>query len=291
MRYAYYPGCSLESSAKEYDMSLRAVFEHLGIELEEIDDWNCCGATPGAATDKVTATALAARNLAWAEERGLEVVVPCSACYKNLHKADKAMKESPELREKVNARLAGSGNGARQVVKGTHVKGPVEVLVVDYGLDKIEVIKKLAGIKVLPYYGCPMTRPKGSYENTERPMALDNIVTVLGAQPLDCAQKTRCCGGGIVINREDIAINLTSKIIGKAVELEADCLITMCPLCHMLLDAYQSKAGKLLGGKPNLPILYFTQLIGLALGIDNDRLGFKRHVISPAPLLEKISKL
>ncbi len=282
MRYAYYPGCSLATSANEYDRSLRAVFEHVGIELIEIEDWSCCGATPGGATDKVTATALAARNLAWAEERGLEVVAPCSACYKNLHKATVALRSSPELRDKVNSRLEG-----RQVRQGPTVKGPVEVLLVDLGLDKLEVTRRLEGVRVAPYYGCPMTRPQGGYEDTERPMALDMIITALGAEPVDYGCRTKCCGGGIVMNREDVAVALTGKLLGKAIEQEADCLITMCPLCHMLLDAYQPKVRRRLSLKSNLPILYFTQLIGLGLGMDPERLGLKRHVVSPFPMLER----
>jgi heterodisulfide reductase subunit B len=286
MKYAYYPGCSLESSAKEYDISLRAVFGQLGVELVEIDDWNCCGATPGGATDKVTATALSARNLAWAEEQGLEVLAPCSACYKNLRKATLAMQASPELREKVNAQLNG-----RKVTYGPVVKGPVEVLLVDLGLDVLDVVNPLDGVKVAPYYGCPMTRPKGGYEDTERPSALDKIITALGAEPLDYVHKTKCCGGGIVLNREDIALDLTGKLLVKAAEIEADCMITMCPLCHMLLDAYQPKVGRRLGRKLRVPILYFTQLIGLALGIQAEQLGLKRHVISPFAMLQRTGVL
>lgn len=286
MKYAYYPGCSLESSAKEYDMSLRAVFERLGIELVEIEDWNCCGATPGGATDKVTATALSARNLAWAEEQGLEVLAPCSACYKNLRKATLALRESAELREKVNARL-----GDRRVEYGPTVKGPVEVLLVDLGLDKLELRVQLEGVRVIPYYGCPMTRPKGGYEETERPVALDKIITALGGEPLDCVHKTKCCGGGIVMNREDLALDLTGNLLSKAAEVEADCMITMCPLCHMLLDAYQPKVNRKLRQKLDMPILYFTQLIGLAMGIETERLGLKRHVVSPFPMLKRTGVL
>jgi heterodisulfide reductase subunit B len=282
MKYAYYPGCSLESSAKEYDMSLRAVFQQVGIELVEIEDWKCCGATPGGATDKVTGTALIARNLAWAEERGLEIVAPCSACYKNLRKATLALQEDRELRAKVNDRLEG-----RHIERGPVVKGPVEVLLVDLGLDKVEASNALTGLRVLPYYGCPMTRPKGGYEDTERPVALDRIIEALGAQPVDCVSKTKCCGGGIVMSREDIALNLTGKLLSKATETEADCMITMCPLCHMLLDAYQPKAGRRLHKKLDMPVLYFTQLMGLAMGIDVKQLGLERHVVSPFPMLER----
>lgn len=282
MRYAYYPGCSLASSAKEYDLSLRAVFERVGIELVEIEDWNCCGATPGGATDKVTSTALAARNLAWAEERGLEVVAPCSACYKNLRKATLALRDSAELRDKVNARLNG-----RRVERGPTVKGPVEVLTIDLGLDRLEVTRRLEGMRVAPYYGCPMTRPEGGYEDTERPMALDVIITALGAQPVEYVHRTKCCGGGIVMNREDVSLALTGKLLSKAIEQHADCLITMCPLCHMLLDAYQPKLRRRLPEKSGIPILYFTQLIGLGLGIEPERLGLKRHVVSPFAMLER----
>lgn len=286
MRFAYYPGCSLESSAKEYDMSLRAVFDRLGIDLVEIEDWNCCGATPGAATDEITRAALAARNLAWAEGQGLDVVAPCSACYKNLRRASLLLREDPRLREAVNARLDG-----RRIENPPIVKGAVEVLAVDLGLDSLEVSKRLTGLKVLPYYSCPMTRPKGGYEDTERPVALDRLVEALGGEPLDSPCKTKCCGGGIVMNREDLALDLTGRILGQATEIQADCMITMCPLCHMLLDAYQRRAGRRLKQRFDLPVLYFSQLMGLAMEIDPEELGLKRHVIPPFPMLERTGVL
>jgi heterodisulfide reductase subunit B len=136
-----------------------------------------------------------------------------------------------------------------------------------------------------------MTRPKGGYEDTERPVALDKIIHTVGGQALDCVYKTKCCGGGVVMNREDIALNLTGKILNGASEIEADCMITMCPLCHMLLDAYQPKVDRRIHKKLSMPVLYFTQLIGLAMGINPERLGLNRHVISPLPMLKRTGVL
>jgi heterodisulfide reductase subunit B len=190
------------------------------------------------------------------------------------------------LREKVNVRL-----GERRIGSGPPVKGAVEALVVDVGLDQLEVSHQLTGLRVAPYYGCPMTRPKGGYDDTEYPVALDKIIEALGGEPLDWVCRTRCCGGGIVMHRQDVALDLTGRLLSQATALQADCLITTCPLCHLLLDAYQPGVWKRLKQRANMPVLYFTQLMGLAMGIAPKRLGLGRHVISPFPMLERAGVL
>lgn len=284
MRYAYYPGCSLQTSAKEYDLSLKAVCNRLDIELVELKDWNCCGATPAYTVDPLLAMGLSARNLALAEAKGLSVIVaPCTACYKNLHKVGKALEGDPELKEKVNDMLT-----EHKLDGIPKVKLPLEIIASDFNLDTLEVERPLTGLNVACYYGCPIARPKGSFDNREAPQAMHLLMEKLGAQPVPFAYGTKCCGGGIVFTREEISFDLTAKLLTKAKEAGADCLSVMCPLCHLMLDAYQSQAARRLQARFDLPVLYFTQLMGLALGLGREELGLERNMVSPFRLLERI---
>ena len=284
LRYAYYPGCSLESSAKEYDTSVRLVFKHLDIELVEIEGWNCCGATP-AGQDELLAYALAARNLAWAEERKLNVVVPCSECFKNLHRAAEAMRDDRQLREQVNQFLP-KGKFQGRVV----VKHPLEVIVRDVGLERVKalVTHPLKGLRVAPYYGCLITRPRNDFDSPENPMALDNLMAALGAEVVDYyPYKTRCCGGALLLSRQKIALGLTRSLVVKAEERGANCMALGCPMCDMMLDAYQRPALK--GGETPLPAFFFTQLMGLAFGLEANQLGFDSRIVSPLALLAAVA--
>ena len=283
MRYAYYPGCSLQTSAKEYDLSLKAVCNKLDIELVELKDWNCCGATPAYTVDPLLAMGLSARNLALAAEDLSVIVAPCPACYKNLRKAGKALEEDPELREKVNDMLT-----EHKLDGSPKVKLPLEIITSDLDLDALEVERPLAGLNVACYYGCPVARPKGSFDNREAPQAMHRLVEKLGGQPVPFTYDTKCCGGGIVFTRDGISLDLTAKLLTKAKAAGADCLSVMCPLCHLMLDAYQSQAVRRLETRFGLPVLYFTQLMGLALGIGREELGLERNMVSPFRLLERI---
>jgi heterodisulfide reductase subunit B len=284
VRYAYYPGCSLQTSAKEYDLSLKAVCNRLGIELVELKDWNCCGATPAYTIDPLLAMSLSARNLALAEAEDLSVIVsPCTACYKNLRKAGKALEEDPELREKVNDMLT-----EHKLDGSPKVELPLEVIASDFDLDALEVERPLTGLNVACYYGCPIARPKGSFDNREAPRAMHLLVEKLGGRPVPFAYDTKCCGGGIVFTRDEISLDLTAKLLTKAKEAGADCLSVMCPLCHLMLDAYQPQVERRLKTRFDLPVLYFTQLMGLALGLGREELGLERNMISPFSLLERM---
>lgn len=288
MKYAYYPGCSLHASAKEYDISWRAVCERLGIELIEMTNWSCCGTVHATSVDRLLALALAARNLTIAEAMGadspdpLEIAAPCSGCYKNLRTADQALKEDPELRARINASLSRPFQGS------TGVKHPLYIILQDIGLDALEhVPRPLHGLRVAPYYGCVLTRPVGAHpvDDPEDPQGLDRLLQALGAEVVPYPAKTKCCGGGVLLSHPDVARDLTGKLLKQAKDVGAQCLAVVCPMCQMALDAYQSQVERRLGERLDLPVLYFTQLMGVALGIDERRLGLGRLIVSPAKVL------
>jgi heterodisulfide reductase subunit B len=286
MKYAYYPGCSLEATGKEYNMSTEEVFEALGIELKELKDWNCCGATAASSVNNLLSIALPARNLAIAEKMGLDVVAPCSECFNKLRKADHVIKEESGMRDKVERSFEGTGLSYGGSVD---VKHPLDVIANEFGLDKLRemVQKSLSGMKVAPYYGCVVVKPPEvtSFDSPEDPKSMDLIIEALGAQSVDFdGFKTKCCGGPVLITKEEIALGLTSDILEKAKAEGADLVVTPCPLCHMMLDAKQ--ATSLEGTK--IPVLYFTQLIGLALGIDPKKLGLDKNLVSTEKVLEGV---
>ena len=286
MKYAYYPGCSLHTGAREYDMSWRAVCEALGIELSEMEDWNCCGTVHANSVGRFLAMGLAARNLAIAEEMGLEMAAPCSGCYKNLWTTDEALKGDPELRDKVNETLPRSYRG------NTKVKHPLYVIVNDLGLDALgKVARPLTGLRVAPYYGCVLTRPASSepVDDPEDPQGLDQLLTRLGAEVVSYyPSKTKCCGGGVLLSHTDVALDLTGRLLKQAKEVGAECIAVACPMCQMALDAYQYQIERRLGQRFDLPILYFTQLMGVALGIDERELGLNRLMVSPSKALAQV---
>ncbi|MCG2770049.1 MAG: CoB--CoM heterodisulfide reductase iron-sulfur subunit B family protein [Anaerolineae bacterium] len=286
MRYAYYPGCSLHASAKEYDISLRAVSERLGIELIEIDDWNCCGTVHATSIDRMLALGLAARNLSIAEASGLSLAIPCSGCYKNLRTAAEMLSEDASLRARINAGLE-----TRSYQGSTTVKHPLYIILEDVGLDSIsDLPRPLQGLKVAPYYGCVLTRPAAvpPVDDPEDPQGLDRLLEALGAEVVPYPAKTKCCGGAVLLSHQDVALDLTGELLKQARRAEADCVVVVCPMCQLALDGYQSKVERRLGERIDMPILYFTQLMGLALGIDERRLGFGRLVVSPAKVLARL---
>jgi heterodisulfide reductase subunit B len=309
-KYAYYPGCSLHASAKEYDTSWRAVCERLGIELAEMADWSCCGTVHATTVDRTMSVALAARNLAIAEAMELDVIAPCSGCFKNLRTADEALKRDGELRQEVNASLPRPirGSGADAVAPGvcgspgykTSVHHPLYVIAgSDRALDDIglgepeDLPRPLRGLAVAPYYGCVLTRPASSagfepLDDPEDPQSLDRLLSALGADVVPFEAKTKCCGGAVLVSHTDVALDLSGQVLKQAKEAGAECLVVACPMCQMALDAYQSKIERQMGEQMNLPILYFTQLMGLAMGIDERRLGLGRLFVSPARVLAQV---
>lgn len=284
MRFAYYPGCSAHASGKEYNASLRAVCQALEIELVDVPDWNCCGATPAATTRPALSKALAARNLAIAAETGLELMTPCSACYKNIRGAALKLQDNPQARTEINGLLEG-----HSLDTIPPVRHPVDIFWNDLDLNNLPVERPLKGLQVASYYGCLISRPKGGFDDPETPRSMDDLMAAVGAQPVDWNYKTKCCGGAVFIPRKEIALELTGKILLHAHEAGADVIAVGCPFCHLLLDMYQNKALHQVGADFTLPILYFSQLMGVALGIPDERLELKGLIVSPWAALDKIA--
>jgi len=291
MKIGYYPGCSLEATAREYDMSVREVLKALDVELVELDDWNCCGASAAYSTDYLLSLALPARNIAIAEKANLDVLAPCPECYVRLWKTNDAVKEDPKLVEKINQTFEGTG---LELKASIDVRHPVDVILNDIGLTKLKekVVNPLTGLKVVPYYGCVLVRPprKKSFDSAENPTSLDKIISTIGATPIeDYPLKTKCCGAPLMLADEDVMLKLADALFSKAEEHGADCMITACPLCHMGLDGKQTCIEEAYEKKIGMPVLYFTQLIGLALGISHKKLGLDKNFVSTSKLVESLS--
>jgi heterodisulfide reductase subunit B len=293
MTYGYYPGCSLSRSAGPYDVSTKAIAEPLGIDLVEVDDWNCCGATEYIAINKTAAYALVGRNLAIAAEQdGLdEVVAPCSACYLNLKKTDHYMGEFEDLNTKVNSALAAGGLSYEP--GSLKVRHLIDVVVNDVGYDAIgeKVSNPLSGLRLAPYYGCLIVRPQletPALDDPEYPTHLDKLLETLGAEVVDFPLKTHCCGGHMTQISADTAYELIRRLLKNATDYEADAIVTICPMCQLNLDAYQSHVNRHFGTNYQLPILYFTQMIGLAMGIAPKTLGIGKEIVPAKGVLRKI---
>jgi heterodisulfide reductase subunit B len=287
MRYGYYPGCSLLSSAKEYDRSVRLVFAHLGIELIELDDWSCCGAVHADVRNAAAAVALPARNLALAQAQGFtSVIAPCSGCYKNLRQASKRVAADKAVRQRVNEHL----RDGLELTADIEVLHPLYMLLEIYGLEQIkeQVVNPLGDLNIASYYGCMLTRPRDVFDSPERPSGLDDLAEVLGAKRVEYEMKAKCCGGAMALSHDDVTARLSGKILVSASEAGADVVMLACPMCHTALDAYQTKAERAVRASLNLPVLYFTQVMGLALGLDPAKLGFERHMVSPWPQLARL---
>ena len=288
MKYSYYPGCSLHSAHKGYDLSSRAVLESLNCELQELDDWNCCGATIYMSIKEVTSLAIATRNLALAEKENLDLITPCSSCYTILNKAHKYLKNNPVLLEKVNTCLAEAGLNYNCSVRVRH---PLDVLVNDIGIEiiNLNITKRLTGLKIANYYGCQIVRPEKGFDDKENPTSMENLFESIGAEVVYFPYKLRCCGGMLMTTFEDAALKLSEEIIDCAEENNADCIVTTCPLCQMNLEAYQNKMNKRFGKNHKMPILFFTQVLGIAMGLNEKELGVDRNFYN-CEKLEKIYK-
>jgi len=277
--YLYYPGCSLHSTSKSYDESSRAVCQALGAKLVELEDWNCCGATAYMGIKELTAFTVSARNLALAEKTGKEIIAPCSGCYVGLNKTNNYLKEFPDVGKKVNAALSEGGLQYNGTVKVRHL---LDVFTKDIGYEKVKqfVVKPLEGLKVGCYYGCQIVRPRNEIDDPECPETMEALLKACGAAPVDFAMKAFCCGGSLMGTEETIGLRLVKNLLHSAFRSGIKILVTPCPLCQLNVDAYQKRAGKKYGMEFNIPILYFTQLIGLALGIEPKKLGIGREIIS-----------
>jgi len=286
MEYTYYPGCSVGSSAPQYEESTQAVTKALGIKLHELEDWNCCGATAYMSIKELTSFAISARNLAMAAKHKRDVVTPCSGCYVVLQKANKYINEFPEVKDKVNTALA---EGKLEYNGDVAVKHVLETFVTDMGLDKLKaaVKKPLKDLKVACYSGCQLTRPAEQFDNAENPTTLEAFIDALGATPTHFPLKAACCGGSVMGTERDAGIKLVANILECAQMYGAECLVVPCPLCQMNLDAYEAEARKKYNKSFDLPILYFTQLLGLSLGIEPTKLGFGKEIISADKILKR----
>lgn len=272
MRYAYFPGCSLESTASGYDLSLRAVCGRLGVELEEIKEWNCCGATSAHSTDHLLSVALPARSLAMAP-KGRDVAVACPACFLRLKGALRETRKDEELHKKMEEVIG------LPCEAGTEVRHLLQIIRDDVGLDvlKARVVRPLAGLKLVAYYGCYLVRPPGlaGFDDAENPQAIDLIIEALGAEALDWSGKVDCCGGSLSLAKREIVVKLVGDLVRWAQEAGAEAMVTACPLCQSNLDARQK----------GLPVYYFSELIGLAMGITDARAWLAKHIVDPTAVL------
>lgn len=278
MEYTYYPGCSLEASAKAYDESTRFVFDALGQKLVELEDWNCCGATYYMATKETISLVISARNLALAEKYGNDIVAPCSSCYTILYKTNHILKNNFILKEKVNQALR---KDDLEYNLSLNVRHPLEVLVNDVGIDTIasQANTSLKGINMAQYYGCQIVRPERGFDDKEDPQLMDKLFKALGAENVYFPAKVRCCGGMLMTTYPDVGLKLTKEILEYAQDNRAEVVVTTCPLCQMNLEAYQDKINKKFNTELQIPILYFTQALGLALGGSPKELGLNRQII------------
>jgi len=276
MKYSYYPGCSLHSAHKGYDQSCKAVFKLLDYELEELEDWNCCGATIYMSIKEITALASASANLALAEKLNKDLVTPCSSCYTILNKAHRYLKNDNELMKKVNLCLK---EGGLQYNGNVRVRHPLDVLINDIGVEiiKLYLKKPLDGLRIANYYGCQLIRPERAFDDKENPLSMENLFESIGAEEVYFPYKLKCCGGMLMTTFEEAALKLTAEILQSAYENNADCISTTCPLCQMNLEAYQNKINKAFGTSFNIPILFFTQILGIALGLPGEELGIEKN--------------
>lgn len=287
LQYAYYPGCSSNGTSVEYDMSSRAVCAALGIELNDVPDWSCCGSTPAHTVDHTLSSALSARNLSQVASMGLNsAVTPCPSCLSNLKTARHRMQDE-SFRDKVNRLLDAPADLT------VDAKSILQILVEDYGIDKIreKVRRPLTGLTVAAYYGCILNRPPEimSFDDREHPMAMDNIMSALGATVVPFPLKVECCGASFGIPRRDVVMRLSGKLLDTAREMGAMALVTACPLCQMNLDMRQTQINSANGSKHNMPIFYFTQLLGLALGLSEKELGIDKLCVSPRTVLNVLA--
>jgi heterodisulfide reductase subunit B len=287
--YAYFPGCSLEKLAIGYHQSAMESTKKLGVKLRELEDWNCCGSTTYFHIDELLAYTLTARNLAIAEKTGLGVVAPCSACFKNMFFTQAHLNKDPDLAEHINFALEEDG---LQFSGNLRIQHLLEMFAQDIGAEEIKskVTNPLDGVRVAPYYGCQLLRPRKDHdtaESLENPQYFEELLTAIGATPVDYPLKTRCCGGSLIISSRVAALSMVRNLLQSAVEREAVVIATACPMCQVNLECYQQAVNQEFGTNFEVPIVYFTQLIGLALGISAKKLGIGKEFVSAMPVLAR----
>ena len=279
VRYRYFPGCSLHSTAAEYDRSFRAVFSRLGLVVEELTDWNCCGSNPLHGTDPILSLALPYRNLNIASRAGGgALVVPCASCYARLKVARHQVAEQPGVRRRVEKVLDEPCAGDVEVLH------PLEVLLREFKPETLagKISRPLRGLKVACYYGCLLTRPPGvmRFDDAEYPRSMDLLLKAAGCDPVDWSHKTECCGASLTLTDPARVRELVAPVVEDARACGAVAIAAACPLCQSNLETRQAE-------QDPIPVLYFTQLLGLALGMGPEELGLDRLLIDPLPVIVK----
>ncbi len=281
MKLSYYPGCSLKGTAIDYEESIRAVCLSLGIELIELCNWNCCGSTAAHSINRHAAIELAGRNIAIAQKRGLDMVIPCPLCFNRLKTAEKVL-------------LGPQKNKYQISIEDSRIKlfDLADLLSRKEILAKIKskIVNPITGLKNVCYYGCQSSRPPKitDSQNCENPVSMDRIIKTLGERPIQWSFKTDCCGASHIIPRQDIAFIMIEKLYQRARQSGAACFVVSCQMCQLNLDAYQKQINNEFGTDYYLPVLYFTELIGLALGHSDTSKWFSRHFVNPEKMLLKI---
>jgi len=282
VKYLYYPGCSLKGTAVDYEESFLTVAPALGLEVKELKEWVCCGATAVKSMDKGLAESLALDTLVKALPEGLDLIMLCPSCHGNHLELAHKVKDDPSFKEKY----------AHERIP--EIKQLLEVLGFDLGINEIKrrIRLSLKGLRVLPYYGCLVVRPFscGGRESMENPRVMENVMAALDGHPLSFPFKLDCCGGALLLTKEKVALKLAGTILREAKKLSPDCLVVTCPLCHFMLDAKQRAIEKEIGEKIRIPVLYLTQLIGIALGLEQRKLGLFRLITSPEMVLRKMAR-
>jgi heterodisulfide reductase subunit B len=277
MKYLYYPGCSLEGTAREYNFSTQAFMQEVGADLLELEDWTCCGASAAEAISPLLALALPACVLAMAEAMdGTEdILVPCSACYLNLKKVEEKIRKDAELLERINIVLK---EEELQLRGQTRVRHLLDVLSQDVGPEKIfaRLKKPLVGLSIAPYYGCQALRPYAVFDDPESPTSMEPIINATGATIHDWDMGGKCCGAAHMTTKPEVALELVAEILKAA--KGADAIVTVCPMCQMNLDAYQKKINSMANEDLSMTILYLPQLLGLAIGLSEQDLHLKDNL-------------
>ena len=286
-KFAYFPGCSLEKIASSYNKSTLETTKVFDIELQELDDWNCCGATTYFHVDQLLAYTLVARNLALAEKEGLDLVAPCSACYKNAFFTNQILKEDKDLAEHINFALEEDDLQFNAEIAVHHL---IDVFVNEIGMDEItaKVTNPLKGLQIAPYYGCQIVRPRKNGEEIENPRFFEELISAIGADPVNFPERLRCCGGSLIMTSRVPALNMVRILLQSAERNGADVIATACPLCQVNLECYQTAVNEEFGTDFNLPVLYFTQLLGLSLGLSPKNLGFGVELVSAKQIFKKL---
>lgn len=277
MKYAFFPGCVLDGASKEAYIATTKVAQVLGIELVEIPGWTCCGASHVQDVDDLAATAINARNIALAEQMELPLLTVCNTCTLMLRKAKAKMDNGQK--DKVNAILAKAGIEYKGTTDVTHL---LWAIIRDYGVEKLKakVKRPLTGVKVAGYYGCHILRPPAvmNFEDHANPKSLETVIKAIGAEPVDFDMKLSCCGFHSTYTANEEMIRITGETGKSAVNAGADCIVTPCPLCQMSLDMNQPEGRAAVGLDKEMPVLHLAQLIGLALGLKPEELGFNMNI-------------